>query len=423
MEEINAALKECGFGIFHIRLLITSMISFVAGVLVSNSTSYLLPSAECDLHMNLVHKGLLNAMPYFGMLCSSVIAGFLTDTFGRKVFIYFGTGGIFVFTIIAASSQSYTVLVTAKFFEGLLFATSFSAGLTLTTEFCHKDIRDRVVICQSSFASLSQIIIAAMSWSILINDWHYRFLDGKFVLNTWNFYLYAMSSWSLAAFVMYIFIPESPKYLVTQNKFDEARALLIKIYKENTRNSEDKFPYKDLWKDKVKATSMSEGVDNKKITVAHQLVIGIRNIKPMFQKPLILYLVLICTINFFVMLLYNVLRLWFPQVSTIIEHSNFVSADQVRQDLCAVLDGYTNHLSLRHEGKNSTAECTPIKSGDETYINSIIIGCICVIPYFVSGMLINKIGKKPLMIVSTLIAFGSTTGLRFTDSKTSVVVL
>ncbi|KAI8419822.1 hypothetical protein MSG28_008460 [Choristoneura fumiferana] len=121
MQEIDDALKACTFGRFHIQMLATALVGLVASVLVSNSTAYLLPNAECDLRMDLLEKGMLNAMPYIGMMLSSLIAGFLTDTFGRRLFLVYGYGGIFLFTLLAGSSQSYEVLLTAKFFEGILF--------------------------------------------------------------------------------------------------------------------------------------------------------------------------------------------------------------------------------------------------------------------------------------------------------------
>jgi MFS family permease len=54
------------------------------------------------------------------MLSSTLIAGFLTDTFGRKTFIGVGLCGIFLFTSLAASSQTFQLLVTAEFFVGVL---------------------------------------------------------------------------------------------------------------------------------------------------------------------------------------------------------------------------------------------------------------------------------------------------------------
>lgn len=66
MQEVDLALKECGFGLFHIQLMCTVFVAFIAGINVTNSTPYILPIAECDLDMNLVQKGVLNAMPFVG---------------------------------------------------------------------------------------------------------------------------------------------------------------------------------------------------------------------------------------------------------------------------------------------------------------------------------------------------------------------
>ncbi|XP_047525432.1 uncharacterized protein LOC125063180 isoform X2 [Pieris napi] len=72
MGMVNLALKECGFGKFHLRLLFSSFVAHTAGVIATATTPYILPIAECDLDMNLVEKGVLNAIPYLDLQCHSV---------------------------------------------------------------------------------------------------------------------------------------------------------------------------------------------------------------------------------------------------------------------------------------------------------------------------------------------------------------
>ncbi|XP_060805650.1 uncharacterized protein LOC106137269 [Amyelois transitella] len=418
IQEVSNCLKACKFGRFNIKLLLVTLVGFVSGVAVSNTTSYLLPSAECDLHMTLLQKGILNAMPYLGMLFSSVVAGFLTDTFGRKIFLLLGFGGLFLFTVIAGTSQTYDVLVTAKFFEGLLFASSFSAAVSLSAEFCHNGIRDRIIILQSSFLALAQVIIAAISWAVLIQDWKYTLFGGYIVLNTWNFYLYIMSLWSLASFLMYSCLPESPKYLVMQKEYARAREILINIYKENTGKPADTYPYKNIWTNEIKEEIDKFSESKKETTFSHQIVVGLHNIKPMFRKPLVKYLGVICLINFMTMASYNIIRLWFPQVSTVVEH--YKSGDQ---DLCTMLDSYTDDLKQRRLNTTAETQCVPVRSGAETYINSIIIGSFSMLPYLVTGLVVNRVGKKPLIILSGVIFAVTTIGLRWANSKELVVAL
>ncbi|XP_072942426.1 synaptic vesicle glycoprotein 2B-like [Epargyreus clarus] len=415
-QEIDQALKECGFGWFHVQQLCTTLVAFVSGVLVTSMTPYVLPIAECDLNMGLVQKGMLNAVPYVGMLVSSIIAGFLTDTFGRKFFLVSGYGGIFIFTVGAGFSQTYEVLLITNLFSGMLFAAAFSATLTFTSEFCHSGIRDRVLLIQASFAASGHIVVALMTWGILIQDWTDSFFGGYIVLHTWNYYILLMSLWSLLACILYAFLPESPKYYITQNRYDEAREILIKIYKQNTGKPAETFPYINIWKEKVKQTI--DETPELKATLGQQLSNSLRNIKPMFKRPLCLYLILLSNMMFSTMILYNIIRLWFPQLSTIVEH---YGVDD--QDLCMMLDKYTADLRQRMVNVTSSTICVPEKSGTLTYVNSIILGCVCLVPYLVTGIVVNKVGKKNLLLIASTSSIAATLGLRWSSSKVAMVGL
>ncbi|XP_026495405.2 putative transporter SVOPL [Vanessa tameamea] len=419
MQEYDTALKACGFGLFHIRLLCTSFVGMASGIVITNTAPYILPIAECDLNMNLIQKGVLNAMPYSGMILISVIAGFLTDTFGRKIFLILGYGGLFLCTFISALSQSYLVLVSAKFFEGVLFAISFTSLLALTSEFCHNGIRDRIMLLQSSFAAISQIIVALISWAILPNNWSSTFFNGTIVLNTWNYYLLIASLFPITACIMYIFLPESPKYCITQKRYDEAREALLHIYKQNTRKPVDTYPFLNIWEDKNKLAIDETPEHGATKSFSQMLSVGFHNVKPMFHRPLGLYVLLFCTMNFFIMNMFNVIRLWFPQLSTIVEY--YANADT--QDLCAMLDSYTHDLKMQSLNATPDDICVPKVSGTETYVNSIILGSICIIPYIISGVLVNKVGKKNLFKVCGVLCVATTLGLRWVNSKFGIVAL
>lgn len=55
---------------------------------------------------------------------------------------------------------------------------------------------------------------------------------------------------------------------------------------------------------------------------------------------------------------HDVLRLWFPQIWAIVEHSSFETSNG-RQDLCQLLDSYTANLT-RTETSNTSIECIPV---------------------------------------------------------------
>lgn len=50
-------------------MLLATVVANWTNVFDTTSVSYLLPSAECDLDLSNVHKGLLNGITYMGNCC------------------------------------------------------------------------------------------------------------------------------------------------------------------------------------------------------------------------------------------------------------------------------------------------------------------------------------------------------------------
>lgn len=65
--DFEKAIAIAGFGRFNILLLLVAFPAAMASVVETAVISYILPSAECDLNLNLLDKGFLNAITYCGM--------------------------------------------------------------------------------------------------------------------------------------------------------------------------------------------------------------------------------------------------------------------------------------------------------------------------------------------------------------------
>lgn len=64
--DYETAVKASGFGRFNILLLLASCPAVMSSVMETAVISFILPSAECDLDLDLVDKGILNAISYCG---------------------------------------------------------------------------------------------------------------------------------------------------------------------------------------------------------------------------------------------------------------------------------------------------------------------------------------------------------------------
>lgn len=118
--DFEKAIDAAGFGLFNLLLLIVAIPATLANVFSTTTMAYILPIAECDLKLTLFNKGMLNAATYAGMITSAIIWGYLADTQGRKKILIVGYLLDAVCVFCSSLSQNFTMLVTFKFFGGLM---------------------------------------------------------------------------------------------------------------------------------------------------------------------------------------------------------------------------------------------------------------------------------------------------------------
>lgn len=153
MADFEVAIAECGFGLFNVSILLCSMPCLTAMVCSAAAISYIMPTAECDLKLTLVDKGLMNAVTYagkarcdrskqhysycrrcLGMIISAVPWGFVADTMGRRLVLICGGWMDGFCVLFAAMSQNSRQLMVFKFFDGLLWVCKqLASGLSLSS--------------------------------------------------------------------------------------------------------------------------------------------------------------------------------------------------------------------------------------------------------------------------------------------------
>lgn len=62
--DFETAITAAGWGKFHLLVYVLSITSGWSSNFETTTMSYVFPAAECDLNLNLEHKGLLNAATY-----------------------------------------------------------------------------------------------------------------------------------------------------------------------------------------------------------------------------------------------------------------------------------------------------------------------------------------------------------------------
>ncbi|XP_041982996.1 synaptic vesicle glycoprotein 2C-like [Aricia agestis] len=416
MEILEEALVVCGFGKFNIVLLAATLCTGFAAMIITTTSAYILPIAECDLKMDIMQKGLLNAIPFFGQVGASLFTGFVLDVFGRRVFLIGGNFALFILTILEGSSQNYWMLVVVKLIQGIPLSFCFTAVTPMLTEMTSMKIRDRIVLMNACFVSLSLIVAALMSWAMLPLQIDIVIWKGYFELHAWNVYLYTCSVWSLMGGILFYILPESPKYLLSHGQENEALVVLKNIYRINTGKDEDTFPIKSL----NQKNTYSETV---KRSLKEQLVRATHDIKELYRQPLLCRLILFTFIGFVCLWNYTSLRLWFPQLSTIVEDYHREHNDSA--DFCYMINNYKADSIEGPISRNITEPtiCVPKISGPETYINGILMGVIFLIFVCISACVIDRVGQKVLMVITLTAACACSSSIYWANTSIQIAFL
>lgn len=293
------AITAVGFGRYNVMLILTLIPSAFATSFSTSAMSYVFPIAQCDLNLTLDNKGMLNSVTYFGMLSSGFLSGFLTDTLGRKklmIYVFILDGFV---VILCAFSQSFTYLTIVKFFEGFIENGGFAAVIAYTSEFHTAKYRPVIPLFNGVFVNSGAIVLPLLSWIIFSDAINISLFSDILVLRSWNVFILLTAIPSFMAGLMYILLPESPKFLMTVGNNEKALKTFKQIYKCNKgRSSKCDYPIRTLVDEPKLYEHDKRGHVTSKRSSMRALKEGFQQISAIFYPPHGINLFLVVVIMF-----------------------------------------------------------------------------------------------------------------------------
>uniref|UniRef100_A0A182QI24 Major facilitator superfamily (MFS) profile domain-containing protein n=1 Tax=Anopheles farauti TaxID=69004 RepID=A0A182QI24_9DIPT len=459
--DFETAIGATGYGRFNYILLLVAMPCCMTTVFETTTMSYVLPSAECDLNLTLADKGMLNAITYTGMITSAFLWGFLSDMYGRKRLLVVGFLLDSTFNVLCALSQNMVTIMVFKFMGGFVICGPFAVLMAYLSEFHSLQHRSRVMIVLGVFYSAANMLLPALAWLIIPQSWNLVIGNGALEIHSWQIFLAVSCLPGVLSGISVIFLPESPKFLMSKGENERALAIFRRLHAINTGGRQE-YPIKELVDElrlgsdggtssgKQASTMATTMKEEPNAGAAGGLGAGFRQLGIMFRKPHLKNAALAYGIQFGILLGLNTFRLWVPQLFTIIEefeHERHVGPSDGplatgQATLCEMLAYKVNKtvqmqqqwverdVSRALHGPDPVAvepfddvlKCTATTEG-RVYLYSLIIGCVGIGAYAVTTVMINSIGNRNILTYGLLLAGCSGTALYWARSSLVTLVL
>ncbi|KAH8553332.1 MFS sugar transporter-like protein [Umbelopsis sp. PMI_123] len=194
--------------------------------------------------------GLLNAIQQVGGIVALPFAFQATDRLGRRLAIMIGSLIVLLGVGLQGGSTQVGMFIGARFLIGFGTAISGNAAPTLIVELSHPKQRGTMTGIYNSSWYLGSIIAAWTTFGTfyITNEWSWRIpsiLQGLF---------------SLIQVIFIFTLPESPRWLVSRKREEEALQILAKLHGNGDPNNElVQFEYREI----VEAIRLEQQASNR----------------------------------------------------------------------------------------------------------------------------------------------------------------
>ncbi|XP_053565251.1 solute carrier family 22 member 2 [Bombina bombina] len=154
-----------------------------------------------------------------GFFLGSLFIGYIADRFGRKPCLLISLLITAVFGVLVAFAPTYPWVVFFRFVQGLVSKGSWLSGYILVAEFVGSDHRRTVGIVYQVAFTVGLLVLSGVAYGV--TNW--RWLQLIVTLPNFVFLTY------------YWCVPESPRWLISQNRKAEAKVIIQSIAKKNKK--------------------------------------------------------------------------------------------------------------------------------------------------------------------------------------------
>jgi len=191
--------------------------------------TFLLPALIKAFGLNPAMAGMLGSMSMAGMLVGSMVAGKMADKVGRKVMLQWSMIIWGVSGLLLAVSWNFASLLVFRFLLGVGLGAEYPVANAMLPEFLPKKARGRYMTVMEGLAPIGVMCAGVVAYFILPQvGWRWVFVAES-----------VPAAW---LFIIRRSLPESPRWLESVGRREEAEGLVTMIEKEVAKRSGQPLP-------------------------------------------------------------------------------------------------------------------------------------------------------------------------------------
>jgi SP family arabinose:H+ symporter-like MFS transporter len=187
-----------------------------------------------QFHLNALMEGWIMSSALVGCVVGAAVAGLLADKFGRKKILLFSALLFIVSALGCAIATTPTFLVIARIVGGIGVGFAAMVAPMFISELSPANMRGRLVSLYQLAITLGILVSYLTNAGLLHYAGSHLTGDGSFmnlymVTEVWRGMLGSNIIPALLFFIFLLFVPESPRWLIKENKTEEAKVILTRI--------------------------------------------------------------------------------------------------------------------------------------------------------------------------------------------------
>lgn len=214
-----ASIETIAFGRFHRRLAIYANGGLFCDGYILSGFGFALSTLQAQISMSAPVEGLVAAAPLAGIFAGGLIFGYVTDLVGRRFMFLADLAAFVVASLLLAVAANAIEVIALRFVLGIAIGADYAIASALIGEFTPMKQRG---------AALASTQVAWFVGALA------SFVVGALLSQTgpqsWRFILASSAVPAAIALLLRGAAPESPRWLASKGRHDEARAVLTSVF-------------------------------------------------------------------------------------------------------------------------------------------------------------------------------------------------